>query len=59
VNIDDTIGAVGFVPLMFSSWLPLKLVKVDEAGDIIRDKKTGLAIPCKPSEPGEVSFILR
>ena len=32
LNFDNTVGAVGFVPVLFSSILPLGPIKVDEEG---------------------------
>jgi solute carrier family 27 fatty acid transporter 1/4 len=59
VNIDDTIGAVGFVPIWTDRILPLLLIKVDEEGNPIRDPKTGLAVRCKINEPGELLGKIR
>ncbi|XP_067006240.2 long-chain fatty acid transport protein 1 [Anabrus simplex] len=52
VNIDNTTGAVGFVPRYASSVYPVGLIRVDEdTGEPIRDK-SGLCIRCQPGEPG-------
>lgn len=52
VNIDNKIGAVGFVPLYAGSLYPVGLLKVDEeTGEPIRGSD-GLCIPCKPGEAG-------
>lgn len=50
VNIDSTVGAVGFVP-RFAVWLyPVALMHVDETtGEPIRGKD-GLCVRCKPGE---------
>jgi len=52
VNIDNTVGAVGFVP-RYAVWLyPVALVRVNETtGEPIRGKD-GLCVRCKPGEPG-------
>jgi len=59
LNFDNTVGAVGFVPVLFSSILPLGPIKVDEDGNAIRDPQTGLCIRCKPGEPGEFVGIIQ
>ncbi|XP_035706184.1 long-chain fatty acid transport protein 4 isoform X2 [Folsomia candida] len=60
VNIDSRIGAVGFLPVLFSYVHPLKIIKVDEVtGEPLRDKDTGFAIECKPNEPGELIGKIR
>ncbi|XP_059094771.1 long-chain fatty acid transport protein 4-like isoform X2 [Tigriopus californicus] len=60
INIENKVGAVGFVSLLFPNILPLGLVKVDEeTGAEVRDKN-GLCITCQPGEPGEfVGKIVR
>ena len=44
LNFDNTVGAVGFVPVLFSSVLPLGPIRVHENGDPVRDPHTGLCI---------------
>ncbi|XP_043270087.1 long-chain fatty acid transport protein 4-like [Venturia canescens] len=52
VNIDNRIGAVGFVPLYAGALYPVALLRVDEeTGEPIRNHD-GLCIRCKPGEPG-------
>ncbi|CAK9830306.1 Long-chain fatty acid transport protein 4 [Anthophora retusa] len=52
VNIDNRIGAVGFVPLCAGSLYPVALLRVDEeTGEPMRGPD-GLCIRCKPGEPG-------
>ncbi|KAJ9588450.1 hypothetical protein L9F63_018183, partial [Diploptera punctata] len=52
LNIDNTVGAIGFVSRILPSVYPISIIKVDpESGEPIRDKK-GLCIVCKPGEPG-------
>jgi solute carrier family 27 fatty acid transporter 1/4 len=48
VNINSTVGAVGFVPRYAGFLYPVRLVRVDETtGEPIRGKN-GLCIQCKP-----------
>ena len=52
VNIDNKIGAVGFVPLCAGSLYPVALLKVDEeTGEPVRGPD-GLCMRCEPGEPG-------
>ncbi|KAL7295311.1 hypothetical protein TKK_0011343 [Trichogramma kaykai] len=52
VNIDNMIGAVGFVPRYAGSLYPVALLKVNEVtGEPIRGPD-GLCIICEPGEPG-------
>jgi hypothetical protein len=50
VNIDSTVGAVGFVP-RYAWWLyPVALIRVDETtGEPIRGKD-GLCVHCEPGK---------
>jgi len=57
LNFDNTVGAVGFTPVLFSSFLPLGLIKVDGNGDPVRDEN-GLCIRCTAGEPGEFVGII-
>lgn len=51
-NIDNTIGAVGFVPPAFKFIYPVKLIKCDEeTGEPIRNEN-GFCIPCECGEAG-------
>lgn len=58
VNIENRVGAVGFLNILFPEWLadrllPLKIIKVDkETGEPIRNDQ-GFCIPCQAGEPGE------
>jgi len=52
INIDGKHGAVGFTSVLFPFVYPVRLVKVNENGDVMRDKN-GLCVLCKPGEPGE------
>ncbi|XP_043474759.1 long-chain fatty acid transport protein 4 [Leptopilina heterotoma] len=52
VNIDNRVGAVGFVPKYASALYPVALLRVnEETGELIRGPN-GFCIPCKPGEPG-------
>ncbi|XP_071566963.1 long-chain fatty acid transport protein 4 [Temnothorax nylanderi] len=52
VNIDNKIGAVGFIPRYASNLYPVALLKIDEeTGELLRGSD-GFCIPCKPGEPG-------
>ncbi|CAG7725933.1 unnamed protein product [Allacma fusca] len=60
VNIDSHVGAVGFIPRIAYPFLPMKMIKLDENGEPLRDPKTGLAVKCGPNEAGElVGKIIR
>ncbi|XP_071450747.1 long-chain fatty acid transport protein 4-like isoform X2 [Hetaerina americana] len=51
-NIDDTVGAIGFISRIAPWIYPISIVKADPAtGDPIRNKH-GLCTVCKPGEPG-------
>ena len=52
VNIDGREGAVGFTSVLLPFVYPVRLIKVNETGDVVRDKN-GLCVLCKPGEPGE------
>lgn len=50
VNIDNTVGAIGFVSRILPAVYPISIIKVDPfSGEPIRNKK-GLCIPCAPSK---------
>lgn len=52
VNVDNTVGAIGFVSRIIPSVYPISIIRVDpQTGEPIRDAH-GLCIPCKPNEPG-------
>ena len=53
VNIDSVPGAVGFSSVLFPFVYPVRLIRVTESGDVIRDPATGLIVLCQPGEPGE------
>lgn len=52
MNIDNTVGAIGFVSRIIPWIYPISIIKVDEVtGEPVRDAR-GLCIVCKPNEPG-------
>ncbi|XP_069678186.1 long-chain fatty acid transport protein 4-like [Periplaneta americana] len=52
VNINSTVGAVGFVPRYAGPIYPVALIRIDEnSGEPIRGNN-GLCIRCSPGEPG-------
>uniref|UniRef100_A0A182JKT7 Very long-chain fatty acid transport protein n=1 Tax=Anopheles atroparvus TaxID=41427 RepID=A0A182JKT7_ANOAO len=52
LNIDNTMGAVGFVPNFAKAIYPVTLIRCDEeTGEIIRGAD-GYCIKCRPGEPG-------
>ncbi|XP_071034549.1 long-chain fatty acid transport protein 1 isoform X3 [Parasteatoda tepidariorum] len=53
INIDNKVGAVGFMSRIIPTIYPVSLIKIDTAtGEPVRDKN-GLCIRCEPGEPGE------
>lgn len=52
VNIDNTVGAIGFVSRILPQVYPISIIKADpDTGEPIRGKD-GLCQTCKPNEPG-------
>ncbi|XP_011704399.1 PREDICTED: long-chain fatty acid transport protein 4-like, partial [Wasmannia auropunctata] len=52
VNIDNKVGAIGFIPRYASFLYPVALLKIDEeTGELLRGPD-GFCIPCKPGEAG-------
>lgn len=49
VNIDNKVGAVGFLSRIIPSVYPISIIKVNEDGEPIRDSK-GLCQVCEPSK---------
>lgn len=55
VNINNKVGAVGFISRIAPFVYPVTLIKVDEAtGEPVRDPRTGLVWRCRPNEEGEL-----
>ncbi|XP_026669358.1 long-chain fatty acid transport protein 4 [Ceratina calcarata] len=51
VNVDNTVGAVGFMSRIIPSVYPISIVKVNAEGEPVRNAK-GLCQECEPNEPG-------
>lgn len=52
INVDNTLGAVGFLPkLVPTSLHPIALVRSDDQGNLVRGPD-GYCIRCPPNEPG-------
>ncbi|KAF7998271.1 hypothetical protein HCN44_009669 [Aphidius gifuensis] len=51
INIDNTVGAIGFVSRIIPKFYPISIIKVNEDGEPIRNSK-GLCQICGPDEPG-------
>lgn len=52
MNVDDTVGAVGFISRIIPAVYPITIIKADPlTGEPIRDDN-GLCQVCKPDEPG-------
>ncbi|CAG5097119.1 Similar to SLC27A4: Long-chain fatty acid transport protein 4 (Macaca fascicularis) [Cotesia congregata] len=50
-NVDNKVGAIGFVSRIIPAVYPISIIKVNADGDPIRNEK-GLCQECKPNEPG-------
>ncbi|ODN04513.1 Long-chain fatty acid transport protein 4, partial [Orchesella cincta] len=53
-NLDGKQGSCGFIPRWAAPFMPYKLAKVTEEGEVIRDPKTGKVLLCGVNEPGEL-----
>lgn len=52
VNVDNTVGSIGFVSRILPQVYPISIIKADpDSGEPIRGKN-GLCQECKPNEPG-------
>ncbi|XP_011494913.1 PREDICTED: long-chain fatty acid transport protein 4 isoform X2 [Ceratosolen solmsi marchali] len=51
INIDNTIGAIGFVSRILPAIYPISIIKINADGEPIRNSK-GLCQVCEPNEPG-------
>ncbi|XP_055903657.1 long-chain fatty acid transport protein 4 [Eupeodes corollae] len=52
VNVDNQVGAIGFIPVWGEKIYPVMLIRCDEdTGEPIRDSH-GHCVKCKPGEPG-------
>lgn len=52
LNIDSMPGSVGFFSVLFPFVYPVRLIRVSETGEVIRDSN-GICVLCQPGEPGE------
>ncbi|XP_037328227.2 long-chain fatty acid transport protein 1-like [Pungitius pungitius] len=51
LNIDGKVGACGFNSRILPGFYPIRLFRVRESGELLRDSRS-LCIPCRPGEPG-------
>uniref|UniRef100_A0A3B4BLB1 long-chain-fatty-acid--CoA ligase n=1 Tax=Periophthalmus magnuspinnatus TaxID=409849 RepID=A0A3B4BLB1_9GOBI len=51
INIDGKPGACGFNSRILPSFYPVRLMRIQENGEMLRDKQ-GLCVPCQPGQPG-------
>ncbi|XP_018579796.1 long-chain fatty acid transport protein 4 [Anoplophora glabripennis] len=52
VNVDNTVGSIGFISRIIPSVYPISIIKVDpNTGEPVRDAR-GLCMTCEPNEPG-------
>lgn len=49
VNVDNTVGAIGFVSRILPQVYPISIIRVDAEGEPVRNSK-GLCQVCEPSE---------
>lgn len=56
VNVDDTVGAIGFVSRIIPSVYPISIIRVDANGDPVRNEK-GLCQTCEPSKFSNIFYI--
>ena len=54
VNTVGQPGAIGFIPPLAQKFIPVKLIKLDDDDEPVRDSKTGLAVPTEIGEQGEL-----
>ena len=62
INIDNTVGAIGFFPLASKfarKLLPFDIIRVDPVTGVPLRRKDGLCIPCKDGEIGEIVAVIR
>lgn len=56
MNVDNTVGAIGFVSRIIPSVYPISIIRVDADGEPIRNSK-GLCQVCEPSKYNKIIFI--
>lgn len=54
MNIDNTVGAVGFVSRIAENVHPVRLIRIDESTGLPMRNGKGLCIPCQPGQVGEL-----
>ncbi|XP_003741428.1 long-chain fatty acid transport protein 4 [Galendromus occidentalis] len=59
MNIDNTVGAVGFVSRIAENVHPVRLIRIDEATGLPLRNKKGLCVPCRPGQVGELVGVIR
>jgi len=53
-------GACGIVPVGFGWIYPIGIFKYDDdTGELVRDERTGLCVPVRPNEPGELLGLIQ
>ncbi|KAK9872405.1 hypothetical protein WA026_017864 [Henosepilachna vigintioctopunctata] len=50
-NLDNTVGSIGYIPLLFDMFAPVLLVKCHPSGEPIKNNQ-GFCQPCAYNEPG-------
>ncbi|CAL1601800.1 unnamed protein product [Knipowitschia caucasica] len=51
INIDGKLGACGFNSRILPSFYPVRLMRIQENGEMLRDDQ-GLCVPCQPGQAG-------
>lgn len=51
INMDGKIGSCGFNSRILPTFYPVRLIRIQENGEMLRDAQ-GLCISCQPGEPG-------
>lgn len=51
INIDGKVGACGFSSRILPNFYPVRLVRIQEDGEMLRNAQ-GLCVPCQPGQPG-------
>ncbi|XP_022643458.1 long-chain fatty acid transport protein 1-like isoform X2 [Varroa jacobsoni] len=59
MNIDNTVGAVGFVSRIAENVHPVRLIRIDESTGLPMRNGKGLCIPCQPGQVGELVGVIR
>ena len=59
-NTGKAPGACGIIPPGFNRIYPIGIFRCDmDAGQLIRDERTGLCVPASPNEPGELLGLIK